>query len=1838
MNALPIGEYSNSDSSSYKLSVHSSPISHDSTVLDHEVEILKNLILENPLAYTHLNAVSEDVSEVLNHDIMVHNDLNDSNIAMSIEFKTGTPLTSLNKSYPEKQNITKQYAPEHYTKTVELDNDTSPLYSGAIKVEYRDGDSMYVSGEGGQHFLSLDTTDPDYNLQKAMNSTLSNIDTNSTNGFQGSFDNNFNNNYAFYTESILDRNTNNIVTATNTTLGYEGISTTSNIVGNNNWGKLTAEILLSDNVPNNNNPLFGALKIVQESLVCDFPTAQNNISSNSTLSKLLKNSTDIFSLQDTSLSEEQFKSLFTSEQLAKLGPEYDFKVNITAAATDGYSLDSRNSISIPNYGTDNTITSNTNAIMFNIDNSNILENTRYMQEMTDNNYFNNDSHKIYVKNGHVYKDPTSSTNLNFNNFTVLDGVEKLIATNNTDIEDLTRNGTILVIDTNNTLGEINARYNKYTDNTYVVSETSSDSRINKLVVSYSNTELDYRQDTGIIDDVFKTHYYVQSEVSTLNYSTNSDNNNDADAFSPFIHPNINAARANNSVLVFQSQSNSSLYSSSNIHNYEASGLDNKITNDKFALLSLKKSLNFEDADESTLFKTIDNGSINGVVSNVSVTNLNLTDIGDDIRVLIFAKTKDDMPQPVSNLWKWQTGDDIDGNLVNYNIDSNNKYIISEKTGADILQSKIHELLKIDPLLETTVTFNLFTDDISLPNKDVLSRKVKILINFPASLSTVIEQFEVDDNDLAFFNMSDITSEGVVQNLSGLNQPSNYQVKQYITQKEYDIAIRFKFGAYKNLWLVTHVKELTEYYQLSNINKNGQIMPDYYLMKILDPETGSQKFKATRKFISQTNSNATVTSLSTNVKFTAKDLMGFKTGIEYKNGTNWVPFSLKPDLKYNNSLDTMYDKDTEIILMNPNNLSEESGLIKITVDCPMFIPLGLNSHILTTDNPNGIMYIIPLSIPMGSLSFVVTGYTYNVATDSQYFNKNVVWSPYSVSNEFFLKNHLNDFVGTPMNNLSTHIELIDPTPHEQSNKNEVNEIKLTVKQNNDVLFSFISNKFILEDFNIINLKSTIIQHDYIVHKTAYSNTGAVLSGTEYLPSLSSDGALAVVKLKYGNNHNGISLRVAPNSPSRVSTSYFRLASDCVQIKPLNEANASHHNNKYHGRYSSLTEKIMPSLTGEPLPTNSLVHRNVHPTFFRGLINNQAPIILIRTMTVIKLVIGDKFVDDMNVVSNSNIGGVWFNRSTFNGNDCTLKAMKMFKAQTSFSQTQLEDMSVVSPNNPTGSNGDIGSLGLALTPLFSMFPKEISSTLHQINILLSPSSYQKMIDNPLDTSINESINNKLFDYKIHEFKDYAIVASRIKAYDNEKYNFKYNIPDLKVYYSPQYIGNPKNFTNWTQIQTITDENLREGVIIGSGTNNGVVKFTRNQTFVSSFIKYSILARPIATLSSYNITNLRRPLPDDYMANNYQRETYGVDIDITNTSTGLEGLAANLQTHKPFHKNFTNGAIEGLNNVSLGFNIAKYLHCREQSLLPFSFAMKSNKIKLFNGIGLSTNLPSYTEIFDGYISELSTSNKWISELSSSINNIFDASKKWNLKIKQLAAPISPLVSLNPTTLSSNNVMINGITSFGMGSYNLDLVLLDSTIIRYYTANYKYDVSTDTQKVVFGRHSTAEGLPLPWITQNDFSKSSLFKPLIVKKETCEIVVSIPNLLGDNPYNVNTLIKEAIVSRNFNNISWSRDTGFTDTSSPISFVTLSKKGAGALLNILHTTKEYPFKLLTANRPNILDIKRADGSRAFAITHDGKLVCYKNITKQVELLPQTNYSSSTFNCLTSVYNDRNISL
>jgi hypothetical protein len=1809
----------------------------------HEQSLLKKLADSDPASFTDDSfSVKTDMSTLLKNEVMLDGTLADSNCAMSLEFISGTNMSgasfigsisdmtltagsitgqiqegqllvgsgikpntiigsgsgsswALNKSHSITTAISMStYVAnsaydelqlnsdlQTFSNRVVLGDDTAPLYNSRWYLEYYKptSDNTYTDASG--NFLQLDNSDASYNLHTAVNSSLSNLNVNSANGIRVEYDNTFNATHAFLTDKILTRDSSNIISVLTDENGDEvSLSPNDNMLhpSLDNW-EYTID------VSSNSMARYGSLKFAQEmfNATISYNALDDSMKYTTTTTDLSGNTTIASTGLPTTITEDQFKSMFSAIISSIVPGTFSLNIQVSVSDTDGYN--------IPNTDTsDSTLIS-----VFECNNDNLIPNLSYMDLMRSTPDFKT-THKLIVENGNLEFNSSDNSfqDASDNYITILDGTELI---SNPLL--LSNAGQIITYNSNNTKNNTDCRYSMSSS----LDETA---------------EVDYTS----LHVSLKENYTVESNLTILAESTL-----DVDSLSVWNSSNseIVAASGSDTVMTFQSNSNSTLYNSSNISSYDASGMSAlKTASDEFMFIQINKTLTFgNDSDESAMIKTSDNTAIGGVVSNVSVTNIDLNQLNaQDLRVKIYGKKISDLPFVTQPNWSLRAGNQ------NYSLGASNDnadYLIAEKTGTDLFGPYIYDIMKLGPNAEILITPKISVTN-SAPSKDVLYRTAQITVNIPLSSPVAFTtNISADDNDFKLSNIVTSTSLGVEMNLDNYRLvgggiiPSYYKVKKYITTQTYNASIRLQLGSYQNLWCQRdNITEITEWYALENSNKNNAVMPDSYLIKIVD-SNNLQAFVPKRYF------DGNVNELSFSINLKPKDLMGFKAKAEYQTSSGWVEFSMETDSDYNYSIDMGYDKSTVLHLFTMISSTKITCDMTIDIDCPMDSKFGLLSHISTPEDPDPVMYIINLSIARGVNSFAATGYKYNVETHAQHFPSG--WS-YQSDTNLFLKDSDDVLVGTEISNLNTLVELLPPSA------GDVNSIKLTLKQNTSTVLSFVSDKYILENFNVLFIGGMILKH---VYKVGNDTTDALTPITEYLLSQNDSVSNSnLVNLKYGlSSASGVKY-IIDNTNYSVGTVTMILNPDYVQAKPSITL--------YNGDYSTKSRFMI-----NKLQTNSTFLRNIQFRHYRGyeyhIIN------IVRTASTVKFLAG--LID-----SNTSVDTPYL----FDPLSSVLGA----------GSTPMYATSILELNNiQYGTNGNsnllsntyvptsttlIGNVGLSINCGFSMLSGSSGTRSFLMNInsptvtvTIENNSRLVGIENlnsGLQTSNNEgpysySMTTSLDETNLNLGPNTKISSARVMSYELIDYTLEYNAAGLLIYSSPTYIGDPATFpsSDWTLIGTFDTEMLQNGFEYGITT----FKLKPDTAFSSSFVKYAICPRPIAIAYAYDIndlSNLSNALPFDY-GTLLTRRSYGIDIVLESSSGAY--LPPNAQSNRPFPRlapspnpnsinAFPSGS--GLNDLIIGFNVSKYSNLISAQD-PFSFELKTNKLKITDTMGGTSITSSSVVLFDEYISKLYDNSNWHSSVKS-VANLF-RNGKWELNVYQPDGPINN----SGVTYGDNvkNIYLNGITPFGMNytglpAYLIEFKLMDSVKFSLYTMEQSYDTTAKQHSVTFNRFSSANRIP--WTDADGFVMSSCFKPLLIKCEKTTVNINIPNVLPDTgTYNVVNLVKNA-VNQNTSWTNWSEDLTYTSASCPYRFVTMSTNGAREFHKMLYVTKEVPYKIFTSTRPNIMTVVGLDGGSKLTINNDGMLICPIIIWKESRIVGTQNYSSGKLPNLSQEYFEGNI--
>jgi hypothetical protein len=1680
-----------------------------------EVEILHGLVSDDnetviqsikdkPANTNNPLFIVEDISDDMFSDIMISKKIPNPDIAMALQYETASRPDSIVDFF-----ISTQANPP-VKEVCELDKETTPLFTAKIEIVNKDalknGDNYntIIADKSGllntnikSHNILLDSTDPEYVLFKYRNSPKGSA---LEEGIKANFDNDFNATTAFLTPNIITRDL-----ATN---------------------KLTSGLYYQDYFEDklevaevsNANPMFGGLKFVQGPSYVTTPSNNNNIDAQSTIASLEGGIETILTAPAT---ESEFSQLFTEGELSKVKNGYKVALIIGNQEKGGYSLNSKNSVLDVKYDNNNTPSSSNSPIeIFTLDDSDILNNYLYMNAMKKNN---NEflQHEIYLHNGDFVVD-SLSLNPNKDNFTVLDGTEQLTVNNDLGgFSELTANGVINVKQSNNILNHPDARWSK---------DLNGSPHVKSLTVTYP----DEQGEAGTLSVELRKNYHVESKVAVLTKTTRTED-------APHVWSSMGTTLpkfADNTVLLPR---DGSVSNRDDIMNFNAPGLNNLLTDNKFALVQVQQTHNyFGNMVEAVL--TANNVQLQ-VVSDVRFSDIDLISLDKkDLRISIMPKNVSDLPSlAVDHGASFQTTAGPNDHLnYNYNdglfTNGNGGFLTSSTSSAETgwgpnISADTHITDPVNVLIKYKV-------DQSNTNRFNIS-----ITSDTTTIDTVVEGEDIKIFDEVFAEQPSPPEPTTI--VEGI-------VKRYTETKKFKAAIKLRVGAYSNLWYVIPVTQRTVTWKL--FDSADRQLPDYFLKRI--KVDGSCPYQTTKTFVNIANQE--VSELNSFCNFKIADLFVAKATVQYKDAAGaWVSF----DSDGRDDLDLVFDTNTKLNF-KPSGQSSASTAHIIIDALNKDLTFGeVPLQLLQEQKP--ILYTIELTTASGTTTFNASGYIYDIAHDAKWLPED--WSP-SSTNKLFLQDGFDDRVGTELT-LTTDVVYGDLS----TDPSVPRFVTVNIYQNrNNLIASFTSNQLIIDSFNIFSCKSgQIVRHRYINADTAPTQKTYT---EEYLPSVRRSSSLSgeeyYCKLKYGFNYEGVLVNldkaVLPNSEST-----FKLRGDKVNINLLKDAVI----NPYNGRYSSYDE-ILPSETGVPLSTNSSIHRNIGPNWFRGYTNSDEPIVVIRSPTAVKLVIGNEYQDDMNIFDDTNVAYVWANRELVSSDIYKPASRDISNMNPVFNQSRVD-------------NSSIGGIGLKLRTGYSMFPRSINTTgaPYRIPITTTAANYNLIVG-------ETTFGGDLFKVVLNKFVNKSLVARRIKVRNVEKFEFIYNFGTMTIYTSPEYIGTPSSF-NWAATplaSNVTDARLRQ-----TGFTAGIYNFKRILNYTGAYTRYAVLPRPIANV----------------IANNIQStvvERY-VDIDLQNGCFPFTGLTQINQLKLSFDDDLTYADLK-----------LEQPRC--------NFTIPTDIINIYMSVGVDD---SYKQLlFEGPASELGNALSWkISNFSGSFSD-----KNWNIKFEQPSISVNggtAFMSIPTSITGQKNISIKNIPSFALSDVKtLTLRPLQSVKCCFYEMDIEHERDSLNFIVNFKKFSTvSEGVSGNRPDDINFGDSfgieplkyQTFNPLITQVEYYTIPVKISDVLFDTRRNVFELFKVAAghLLDSLVTVPWKNPVAISSPykRSAVTLAPLTIKGHKKLLEFLYVSQKNYLKILTFTRPNMYKVISPDGFNLLNITPDGIVDNFS--TNQIHLIDLYDY-------------------
>jgi len=487
--------------------------------------------------------------------------------------------------------------------------------------------------------------------------------------------------------------------------------------------------------------------------------------------------------------------------------------------------------------------------------------------------------------------------------------------------------------------------------------------------------------------------------------------------------------------------------------------------------------------------------------------------------------------------------------------------------------------------------------------------------------------------------------------------------------------------------------------------------------------------------------------------------------------------------------------------------------------------------------------------------------------------------------------------------------------------------------------------------------------------------------------------------------------------------------------------------------------------------------------------------------------------------------------------------------------------------------LGNLGLKFTGLYSRFN---SKTDLIKNITVTHGSYNVTIINKLDTSLEKSLTIETNKFVLNKFKNFNIAASRVNIYENEMYLIESSVPDLKIFVANDVTDcaniNAMTHTNWSLLQILTDDTLRNGCVING---NSQLHLLRNNINVQDFTEFYSLAEPQFVLEAISTNNV-----DDAPYSTIPRTVLYCDMNFKDNS------------HHPFN------GVSGMNNLKLSYiSIEKYTDKKLTSVLENIydyFNIKSNNVKIFlkSGLFLDYTYNSNTNymIYDGetFLMQNVLSNSFESTYDSESGNA-------TFKYKQ---PLTPFVSINSLkNYNKKNLYFSGVNNFGSGKGYIEIKSKEPSIkLSVYGIKYEPETDGSSFSCVFVKYVTNYTLN----TFNPIIENNIknLKILPGFRYTCKVTYNSPEL-GNTPYTLNNLLQSK--DMNLDDLNWVQDNEFVERNLLINICAVSNIGVTQIVNMLNVTYEYPQSFLCLSTPDIMNIKSLDGSSVFRITYGGMI-------------------------------------
>ena len=549
------------------------------------------------------------------------------------------------------------------------------------------------------------------------------------------------------------------------------------------------------------------------------------------------------------------------------------------------------------------------------------------------------------------------------------------------------------------------------------------------------------------------------------------------------------------------------------------------------------------------------------------------------------------------------------------------------------------------------------------------------------------------------------------------------------------------------------------------------------------------------------------------------------------------------------------------------------------------------------------------------------------------------------------------------------------------------------------------------------------------------------------------------------------------------------------------------------------------------------------------------------------------------------------------------------------------------------GALGNLGLIVGHRLSRY---LSTDRMSIPINLTDGKYKVVISNPIGDGTGTYLLTQsgttyisTFDYMVLDFVPFNVVASRIKIGANSNlFTISSGLQRLKLYYSPDYIGNPVDYTWSTNFYTsYSQEELSNtgGVILPvpvystesngyvSSTTDSVLNLSRASTNIEPHTFYFVLPRPQYKVTAI-ATNAVSSLPHNGTAKTvrYFEADYSTG-SIAYPFAGVLGESSGTRV---------------INNMSIKFNDGQtYLANRfNPSSVVHGIYIPSNilNVDLYGGAHhTSRPLNSITRLYSDNIHKIYTSNSSYVDSNSEIETFFSGTRNSNLSYNFGFTQPADIVynNLNSSLIygaigtAAYNIKVNNIAPFinipNTTYAHIDLVSGKNTTICLYGHSIKLDSSNNLVAELV-RYESLPGLDL---TDEGSSYATITKRNLGfyanKRYYTQKILRDNSGVTSIPYNLQQILSTIRYTEDIP--SWTYDSNFVPRQLDFNLTALSTDGLDILQGLVSVSSASPYRALVCQYNPVFEFLSPDGSPIYIVNAWGTLKSLQTHTKVVSL-------------------------